>query len=343
MKAVLLKNFGGIENLEYGEFWDPVPGSEEVTVKVQACALNHLDLLVREGIPTYKITLPHVLGCDIAGEIVTLGSSVEGLKVGERVVVAPGNSCFHCDYCIKGQDNLCVRYGIIGADGGHGGYAEYVKVPLRNILPYPDDLSFEEAASFPLTFLTAWHMLMTLARLAPDQTVLILGIGSGVGIAALQICKLMGARVIATSSSEEKLERAKKMGADEILLTHPDDLVKKTIRLTEGLGVDVVFEHIGPVTFDKSVRTLKKGGVLVTCGATTGPTAELDLRYVFSRELKILGARMGTLAELRKVAHFVGTGKLKPIVDKTFPLKEAKAAHKYLANRNQFGKVVLIT
>ncbi|MBI4051980.1 MAG: zinc-binding dehydrogenase [Elusimicrobia bacterium] len=342
MKAVLLKNFGGPENLEHAEFWDPVPGPGEVVVRVRACALNHLDLWVRQGIPAYKISLPHILGCDISGEIASTGSDVDALKTGEKVIVSPGNSCFRCDYCLKGQDNLCLHYGIIGADGGHGGYAEYVKVPFRNILPSPKDLTFEEAASFPLTFLTAWHMLITLGNLKPGQTVLVLGIGSGVGIAALQVAKLMGAQVIATTTSESKLEQAQKMGADHLILSPPEDLLKKVIRMTEGQGVDIVFEHIGPATFDKSLRTLKKGGILVTCGATTGPNVELDLRYVFSRELKILGARVGTLTELKNICGLLAQGKFKPVVDKTFPLKEAKQAHEHLAGRKHFGKVVLI-
>lgn len=342
MKAVVLKQFGGPENLEYSEFETPVPGRGEVLLKVRACALNHLDLWVRSGIPAYKIKPPHILGCDLSGEVAALGPEVSAVKAGERVAVSPGRSCLECSFCLGGHDNLCESYGIIGADGGLGGYAEYVAVPARNLLPIPESLSFEEAAAFPLTFLTAWHMLITLAGLKPGQSVLVVGASSGVGTAAIQIAKLAGASVLAASTSEEKLKRAKTLGADEVIFLPKEDLFKKVVHLTGRRGVDVAFEHVGPETFEKSLKSLKKGGILVTCGATTGPGVSLDLRYVFSRELKICGARMGTLAEMRAVSSLVFEGRLKPVIDRTFPLKEAKAAHEYLASHRQFGKVLLI-
>jgi len=341
MKAVLLNQFGGPENLSFGDFNDPVPLDGEVVVRVRACALNHLDLWVRQGVPAYRIRLPHILGSDIAGEIHSVGPGVDVLKPGDRVFLAPGVSCFKCEPCLAGRDNLCDSYGVLGAQGGHGGYAQFVKVPARNALPLPDRVSFEEGAAFPLTFVTAWHMLVTRAALRPGQTVLVLGAGSGIGVAAIQVARHAGADVIALSTQESKLGQAKKLGASETILGG-GDFSRQVLKLTQGRGVDVVFEHVGPATFDSSVRSLKKGGTLVTCGATTGPKTELDLRYVFSRELNLLGSYMGTLGELSTVAALVGTGKLKVVVDSTRPLSEARQAHEYLAAGKQFGKVVLI-
>ncbi|MEK7747440.1 MAG: zinc-binding dehydrogenase, partial [Elusimicrobiota bacterium] len=337
MKAVLLKACGGPENLSWEEVPDLVPGPGEALVRVRACSLNHLDLWVREGIPAYRITLPHVLGSDIAGELAALGPGSQGPALGSRVLVCPGRSCWECDHCLSGRDNICSGYGILGANGGWGGYAQYARVPARSLLPIPAGIGFAEAAAFPLTFLTAWHMLLSLARLTPGQTLLVFGAGSGVGVAAIQIAKLAGARVIAVSTSEEKLERAKSLGADETQLSGPG-LHRRVLQST-GTGVDAVFEHVGPAVFPEALRCLKPGGILVTCGATTGPVAELDLRYVFSRELRIAGARMGTLAELRTLVGLLAERKLKPVVDRTFPLSEAAQAQKHLAERRQFGKV----
>ena len=260
---------------------------------MRACALNHLDLFVRDGIPAYKIALPHILGCDVAGEVAALGPGVTAVKAGQRMAVSPGRSCLRCDACLAGKDNDCRQYGIIGAQGGPGGYAELLCVPEAYLLPIPDALSFEEAAAYPLTFLTAWHMLMTLGACGPDQTVLVMGAGSGVGVAAIQMAKLAGARVIAASTSEEKLARAKALGADFLIHSPPQDLVRQTTRLTGGAMADIVVEHVGPAVFDGALKCLKTGGRLVTCGSTTGPVVELDMRFVFSRQLQILGSRWG--------------------------------------------------
>lgn len=341
MKAVLLESFGGPENLLYTDHQDPKPGRGEALVRVRACALNHLDIWVRTGLPAYKISLPHILGCDIAGEVVAYGPEASGPKTGSRVVVCPGKSCGNCQACLNGQDSRCKEYGIIGAHGGNGGYAECVVVPARNLFPVPAGMSDEIAASFPLTFLTAWHMLITLGRLRAGQDVLVLGAGSGVGVAGIQIAAAAGANVIAASTSSEKLEAAKQLGASAVIHSPPDDLLRQAIKATGGRGVDLVFEHVGPAVFDKALKALKPGGTLVTCGATSGPTVELDLRYVFSRELRILGAKMGSLAEFHDVARLLASGKIKPVVDATFPLEEARRAHEYLASRKQFGKVVL--
>ena len=341
MKAVIIEEFGGPEKLKLANVPDPQPGQGEVLVRMRACALNHLDFWVRSGIPAYKIRLPHILGCDVAGEIAALGAGVSGFKTGQRVAVSPGRSRLKCEFCLAGRDNLCADYGIIGAQGGAGGYAEYIVVPEQYLLPVPDALSFEQAAAYPLTFLTAWHMLITLGGLNPDKTALILGAGSGIGVAGVQVAKLAGARVIAVSTSEEKLKKSKQLGADQTIHSPPQDITKQVIRLTGGKMVDVVFEHVGPVTFEAALKSMKAGGRLITCGATTGPSVTIDLRFVFSRQYQILGSKMGTLAEMRQVARLVAEGKLRPIVDRIFPLAQARQAQEYLAEKKQFGKVVL--
>lgn len=340
MKAVIIEKFGGPEVLKPAALPDPEPGPGEVLLRVRACALNHLDIWVRNGIPAYKIKLPHVLGCDAAGEVLKAGPGAAA-KPGQRFAVSPGRSCGRCEPCLSGRDNECPAYGIIGAQGGPGAYAELLVVPETYLLPLPESLGFEEGAAYPLTFLTAWHMLMTLGRCAPDQWVLVMGAGSGVGVAAVQVAKLAGARVIAASTSEEKLARAKALGADALIHHPPQDLVRQTLKLTGGAMADIVVEHVGPAVFDAALKSLRTGGRLVTCGATTGPTAEVDLRYIFSRQLQVLGSKMGTQAEMRRVARLVGEGKLKPVVDRSFPLAEARQAHEYLAGKRQFGKVLL--
>ncbi len=340
MKAVRFHVFGGPEKLLYEDAPKPIAGPSEVLVQVKACALNHLDLWIREGVPAYNTPLPHISGCDVSGVVDALGTEVAGIEVGSRVFIAPGLSCFKCVYCLSGADHLCDSYQILGASTD-GGYAEFVKVPQKNVIPIPESLSFEDAAAFPLTFLTAWHMLISRADLRPGQDLLVLAGGSGVGSAAIQIGKLAGARVFATASSDGKLARAKEMGADFLINYTQENFSKTVLKLTKRRGVDVVFEHPGPLTFGKSLFSLAKGGTLVTCGATTGPKAELDLRYVFSRELNILGAKMGRRAELLQVAKLVGQGKLKPVIDSVFPLSEARAAQEKMVSRKLFGKVLL--
>ncbi|MDO8644451.1 MAG: zinc-binding dehydrogenase [bacterium] len=332
MKAIVFSEPGGIEKLKYVEdFPKPVPKKEEVLLAVKAASLNHLDIWIRNGIPSYGSVMPHISGCDIAGV-------VEG--TGEEVIVSPGLSCGNCEFCQKGRENICKSFTIIGA-GPNGGFAEYCVVPKKNLIPKPKNLSFEEAAAFPLTFLTAWHMLRTRAQLTKGQTVLILGASSGIGVAAVQIAKLTGATVIATAGSVEKLEKIKKLGADHLLNHREEAWDKKVKELTQGVGVDVVFEHIGPVTWEKSIKSIKKGGTLVTCGATTGPVAETDLRYLYSRELSIHGAIMGTKKELEEVTQHVARGNLKPVIDSVFPLKEIAAAQKKMESREFFGKIVI--
>ncbi len=340
MKAVRFHRFGGPEELVYEDAPLPSPGPGEVRVRVEACALNRLDLWIARGIPAYQTELPHIPGCDISGIIEELGTGVPSIYLDKQVFISPGISCFRCQNCLSGKDHLCDTYQIIGA-GPDGGYAEFVKVSEANLMTIPEGVSFEAAAAFPLTFLTAWHMLATRAGLRSGQDLLVLAGGSGIGSAAIQIGKHIGARVIATASQATKLEYAHLMGADFVIDYTKDDFSKEVSNITEKRGVHVVFEHVGPDTFGKSLRSLAKGGKLVTCGATSGPTTDLDLRYIFSRELEILGANMGTRAELIHVAGLIGEGKLKPVIDSVYPLSEARVAQEKMLQRDFFGKVIL--
>lgn len=318
----------------------PTIGADEVLVQVKACALNHLDIWIRQGSPAYPMPLPHILGSDIAGVVQQIGSQVDGVTVGERIYVSPGVGCGRCEQCLAGRDNMCRSYGLIGAMC-HGGYADYVKVPARNVRPIPGALSFEQAAAFPLVSVTAWHMLFGLAEVRPGEEVLIMGAGSGVGHMAIQMAKLAGARVLTTVGSEEKIAKAKELGADDVIIHSREQVNQRVRELTQRRGVDVVIEHIGPEVWTQCIDSLAKGGRLVTCGATTGAEVKLDLRYVYSRQLTIKGSYMGSQSELWKAAHLIGEGKLRPVIDRTFPLSEAKGAQEYLLNRKFFGKIVL--
>jgi NADPH:quinone reductase-like Zn-dependent oxidoreductase len=342
MKAARFHEHGGPEVLKYEDAPDPVIAPHEVLVGVRACALNHLDVWVRKGMPGVTVPLPHIPGCDISGEIAAVGTIVTRVKPGQRVVVSPGMSCGQCAYCLSGRDNLCRSYEIIGGYRVDGGYAEFVKVPEVNILPMPDGMSFEEAASFPLTFLTSWNMLVTLARVRRGEEVLVMGAGSGVGSAAVQIARLFGARVIATASSDDKLRKAAALGADQGINYATQDVVAEVRRLTARRGVDVIFEHVGGSVFEKLIPLLAAGGRLVTCGATAGYLAQTDLRYLFMRELSIMGAHMGSKAELMQIVKEMERGTLKPVVDRVFPLREAAEAQRAMEDRKLFGKLVLV-
>ncbi len=340
MKAIVYSEHGGPEVLRYTDAPEPSIDAYEVLVRVRACALNHLDLFLRRGIPGVPIPLPHIPGSDIAGEVAKVGEKVKGIKAGERVLLQPGISCGHCAQCLAGEDNKCREYTLFG-QMVDGGCAEYVKSPAANVVPIPEGLSFEEAAAFPLVSVTAWHMLITRAQLKPAETVLILGAGSGVGSAAIQIAKAAGARVIATAGTKEKVLKGKELGADSMILHSENDIAKETKRMTNGRGADVVMEHVGQATWDQSVRSMAVGGRLVTCGATTGYDARIDLRFLFVRQLSILGSFMGSKAELFAALELLRRGLLKPIVDVVMPLAECAAAHRRLESREQFGKIVL--
>ena len=340
MKAIRFERHGGPEVLQYTEAPDPAIRPHEVLVRVKACALNYLDIWVRRGLPGINIPLPHIPGSDIAGEIAQIGADVTTLKVGQKVVLIPGITCGKCAECVAGNDNGCRSYTNLGylIDGG---CAEFVRAPEVNCLPYPENLSFKEAAAVPLVFQTAWHMLVTRAKIQPGEDVLILGAGSGVGSAAIQIAKFFAARVITTAGSQQKLEKARQLAVD-FVINHKSQKIRDEVRrITSKRGVDIVFEHVGTATWDESLASLAPQGRLVTCGATTGYDAKIDLRFLFSRQLSLLGSYMGTKSELHTVMNLVAAGRLKPVVDRVFPLSEAAAAHAYLEAGAQFGKVVL--
>ncbi|HZP22588.1 MAG TPA: zinc-binding dehydrogenase [Terriglobales bacterium] len=338
MKAVRIHEFGGPEVLKYEDVPNPVLRKDHVMVRVRACALNHLDLWVRKGLP--GVRLPHILGSDVAGEVIEAGEYISGIKPGTRVLLAPMVFCNHCEQCMAGHHNLCAQFAVLGntVDGGN---CELLAVPQANVIPIPDSLDFVNAASVPLVFLTAWHMLVGRAHLRAGQTVLVLGAGSGVGSAAIQIAKMLGAEVITTAGDEHKLAKARELGADHTIDHYKQKIADEVRRITAKRGVDVVFEHVGVATWPDSVRSLKPGGTLVTCGATTGYDAQLDLRVLFAKQLSLLGSYMGEMGELHEVLKHVFAGKLRAVVDRTFPLSETRAAHEYLATSQMFGKVVL--
>jgi NADPH:quinone reductase-like Zn-dependent oxidoreductase len=339
MKAVRFHQHGGPEVLRYEDVPDPQLGSGEAIIRVRACALNYLDIWARRGLERVTIPMPHISGSDIAGEIVA--SSDPDLTPGRRVMLQPGVSCGRCPSCLSGRDNECPTYQVLGYRNHPGGYAEAVKVPVQNVIPIPDAIDFVHAAAFPLTFVTAWHMLITRAKLKRGEDVLVLAAGSGVGQAAIQIALLHGARVFATAGSAEKLARARSLGVFAAIDHHQQDVAEEIKRLTDRRGVDVVVEHVGEATWSQAVRSLARGGRLVTCGVTTGPNGALDLRVLFARQLTIMGSYMGTKAELFRAARFFFAGQLTPIVDGTFPLAEAASAQRRLEESSHFGKIVL--
>ena len=340
MKALAFHEHGGIDKLKYQDVPDPKLGAGDVLVRVRAAALNHLDLFVREGLPGLKLPLPFWSGCDIAGEVVEIGAAVPDVKVGDRVAVNPNLHCGRCEYCQKGQHSLCVSYGILG-EHTHGGLAELVKVDGRKVLALPDHVKFEDAAAFVLVNMTAWRMLVSQARLRAGEDLLIIGVGGGVSSTGVQIGKLCGARVWVTSSSDEKLERARALGADECINYAKDDWVKAIAQKTGRRGVDVILENVGAATWPGAIRALAKGGRLVTCGGTSGPICETDVRQVFWKQVSIIGSTMATNAEFAEVMAQLFRGRLKAIVDSVMPLKDGVAAQERLAAGKQFGKIVL--
>jgi len=338
MKAVCIHEFGGPEVLRYEDVPDPKPRKDQVLVRVKACAMNHLDLWVRKGLPGVK--LPHIPGSDVAGQIVEVGEYVSGFKPGQRVLLAPMHFCNRCAKCVAGLQNQCPEFTVLGnrVDGGN---CELIAAPAVNVVPIPDSLDFSLAASVPLVFLTAWHMLVGRAGIRPGQTVLVLGASSGVGIAAIQVAKLFHARVITTAGVEKKLEKARGLGADHGINHYQQKISEEVKKLTNNEGVDIVVEHVGAATWEQSMKCLKPAGTLVTCGATTGPNASFDLRFLYSRQLSLLGSYMGTMGELYDALGHVFAGRLKPVVDRNFALKDVRAAHEYMEKSQMFGKVVL--
>jgi NADPH:quinone reductase-like Zn-dependent oxidoreductase len=341
MKAVAIREHGGPEVVNVVDLPDPSPGPGQVLVRVRAAAVNHLDVWVRKGFPGLRLAFPHVLGSDVAGLVEAVGPGVAGVSPGDAVIVNPSLGCGRCERCLSGAENLCPSFAILG-EHLPGGMCDLVAVPSRNVLPKPANLSFEEAAAVPLVFMTAWHALVARARVEPGETVLVHAAGSGVGSAAVQIAKLLGARVIATAGTDAKLQKALALGADHAVNYETQDFLAEVRRIVGRRGVEVVFEHVGKKTWEKSILAAGLGGRIVTVGATTGHDPLTDLRHVFYRQLSILGSTMGTGGELARVLRFVEAGRLHPVLDRVLPLSEARRAQELLAERAQFGKIVLV-
>jgi len=337
MRAAIIREHGGLDAIQVENVPDPTPGPDEALIEVRACALNHMDLWARKGIPGFSFPLPLIPGCDIAGVV----RHAPGWEPGAEVVIQPGVSCGTCERCLQGKDNLCPSFGILG-ETQNGGCAELVVVPANNLVAKPANLTFPEAAAYPLTMLTAWHMLVTRGQVQSGHAVLVHAAGSGVGSAAVQIASMHGATVIATAGSQEKCERALALGAHHAINYREDDRWWKTARgLNQGQGMDLVIEHVGKATFDGSVRSLRTGGSLVTCGATTGGHFPVAINRIFFKNLAILGSTMGTKAELHAISEHVAKGALKPVVDRVLSLDAIHEAHEALENRQAFGKIVI--
>lgn len=342
MRAVAFETLGGLEVLKMMELPTPKPQGDEVLVQVKACALNHLDLWVRRGLGV-TIPMPHIGGCEVTGIIAELGPLAKdsGLTVGQRVMIAPGllpqkNSAFTA----AGMDHIDPNYMKHGFQT-QGGLAEYSVARACDIIPISETWSFAEWAAVPLTFLTAWNMLHTLAKLQAAETVLVMGAASGVGVAAVQIAKLAGARIIAVAGSTEKLAKTKSLGADFTINYKDQDVAKEVKKITGGQGVDVVFEHVGAALWQHAMRSMGIGARLVTCGATTGPKVEIDLRFFFSRQYSLMGSHMGSRADLLRVLQLVDRKQLVPVIDCTYPLEETRAAQERLETMNVIGKIVV--
>ena len=340
MKALAFNEHGGLDKLRYQGVPDPALGPGDVLVRVRACALNHLDLFVREGLPGFRLPLPFWTGCDIAGDVAQVGAAVTGVAVSDRVAVNPNLHCGRCEFCMKGEQSLCVSYGILG-EHVQGGLAEYVRVAADKVLKLPEHVKYEDAAAFILVNMTAWRMLVTQARLRVGEDLLIIGVGGGVSSTAVQIGKLCGARVWVTSSSDDKLARARELGADECINYGREDWAKVVWEKTGKRGVDVVLENVGAATWKGSIRALAKGGRLVTCGATSGPIGETDIRLVFWKQISIIGSTMSSNAEFHDVMRELFRGRLRAIVDTVMPLRDGVEAERRLAEGKQFGKIVL--
>lgn len=340
MKALVFDQHGGLEQLRLADVPEPEIGPHDALVRVHAAALNHLDLHTRRGIPGLKLPMPHIGGSDVAGVVEKVGSEVEQTWLGRRVIVNPALACGRCSFCRAGEQSLCDVFKIMG-EHTTGGFAEYLAVPATNLYAIPDSFSFSDAAAVPLVFQTAWRALIGQAQLTTGESVLILGAGGGVATAAIQIAKLAGAYVYAVTSTPEKEQRARELGADETINYKTSDFAKEIWQRTGKRGVDVVLENVGPATWSQSVRSLKRGGRLVTFGATTGRIGETDLNLLFFKQLHLIGSTMANFAEFDAVMSQVFSGKLRPVVDRVMPLADGVEAQRLLESGEQFGKIVL--
>ena len=337
VKAVAIHEHGGVDKLIYQDFQDPKPSKDEVLVKVKACGVNHLDIWVRLGLAGKPLKFPHILGCDIAGEI---ASKNRNFPVGSRVMVYPGLSCGKCLHCKNGRENLCSKFTIIGGFSNvQGGYAEYVSAPLRNIVKIPAWFSFEEAACLGVSYLTAWSMLKS-TNVTKGSTLLVYGAGSGVGSAAIQLARARGAKVITTVGDEGKVALAKKLGASHVINRTKQDIATEVVTIT-GDGVDAVIDHVGASTWMTSLKSLKLGGKMAVCGATSGEVANVEIRTVYNKQVSIIGAYLGTKNQLVEMMRFMHAKKIRPLIDSKFSLEKAAAAHERMEKNEQFGKIVL--
>lgn len=340
MKAIVFHEHGGPETLRFEDVPRPEVGAGEALIKVLACGVNNLDLRVREGRVPGKVPMPHISGSEPAGEIAELSAGVKGFSVGQQVAIAPYLFCGQCEFCQAGAENECIRGDILGLMS-QGAYAEYVKVPASSLVPLPEGVSAVSAAAVGLVAITAWHMLMERARVQPGEDVLVHAAGSGVGSAAIQIAKLAGARVIATAGSQDKLLRAKELGADDVINYNEQDFAQEARRLTGKRGVHVVVEHIGQSTWEKSVASLARRGRLVICGTTSGPEGKIDLWTFFAKELTFYGSYGGTRRNLAQILKLVADGRFKPVIHRTLPLESVAEAQQIMAAREQFGKLII--
>ena len=340
MKAIYYQEHGGPEVLQYGDVDEVKPGPGEVLLEVKAVSLNHIDLFLRAGLPGIRLPLPHIPGCDASGVVVELGQGVDGVEVGQRVLMDPSISCGQCEFCLRGDASMCLTYKLIG-ETAPGTYRERLVIPAQNAVPIPDDMSFDDAASIAMVFLTAWNMLIGRGKLQPGEDVLILGAAAGVGIACIQIAKLVGARVFAAAGTSEKLELCRELGAD-ILINYTDDDFARRVRAETGKrGVDMVVDYVGQETWVRSLSSLVRGGRVVTCGATTGYAPQTDLRHIFFRQLKVIGSTMGSRNDLLTPLKFIAEGKMRTVVTKVFDLKDSAQAHRMMEQRQSIGKIVL--
>jgi NADPH:quinone reductase-like Zn-dependent oxidoreductase len=340
MKAIAITGQGGMEKVQYVEVERPTIGPREVLIETRAAALNHLDLFVRNNLESLKLTPPHVAGADGAGVVAEVGGEVSQVKVGDRVLINPALNCGVCEFCQAGEQSLCARFGIMG-ESRPGTFAEYFKVPHDNVHPVPEGFSWEEAAALPLVFVTAWRMLISKAAIKPGEDILILGIGGGVATAVLQIVKAIGLRAFVTSSSDDKLQQAKKLGADAVINYKTQDFAREIRSLTNRRGVDVVVDSVGGDSYSQSLASLVKGGRLVTCGATAGPRPQTDLQRIFWNQLSVFGSTMGNRREFAEMLSFVRKRGVKPVIDQVFPLADGANAFARMEEGKQFGKIVL--